>query len=122
MGRNHMDAHLAYFSTITSSKKNEDILFKLHSDSLYSLSIIEEGDETSYEDFEVREGDDLGCLGYYIGECTSNIPGDFAINELLRGINRNRSIQDLAIHDDRGDKMLEKLSGFLRKKQEHLLP
>ena len=103
-------------------EKNKDILLRLQSDSLYSLSITEEGDETALEDFEVREGDDLGCLGYHIGKCTSldtlyirHIPGDIEINGLLRGINRNRSIQDLVIHDDRGDEMLGKLSGFLRK-------
>ena len=107
-------------SSITSSKRNRDILLWLQYDSLDALSIVEEGDQTNYEDFEVREGDDLGMLGYYIGQCASltslyikNFPGNAdQINEFLRGLNRNRSIQELAIEADLGGEMLEKLSGF----------
>lgn len=63
---------------------------------------------TLFEDFKVRDGDDLGWLGYFIGQCTSlhtlhiklgltlSIPSE-EINDLLQGINRSRSISRLEL-------------------------
>ena len=105
---------------ITSSKQNEDILWELDSNTIHELSIVTEDDVTAFEDFQVRESDNLLWLGYFIGKCTSltnldikNFPGDAdRINEFLRGLNCNRSIQILTIENDRGVEMLEKLSTF----------
>lgn len=103
-----MDIAPDFLEEITSSEKNEDILLRLRSDSLYSLSIIEEDDVTLFEDFKVRDGDDLGWPGYFIGQCTSlhtlhiklgltlSIPSE-EINDLLQGINRSRSISRLEL-------------------------
>ncbi len=105
---------------ITSSEKNKDILCGLDSNQIYELAIVEGDVGTAFEDFQVREGDDLGWLGHFIGQCTSlttleiwDFPGDAdQINKFIEGLNHNRSIRALRIDHDRGDEMLEKLSNF----------
>ena len=90
---------------ITSSEKNKDILCWLDSNQIYELAIVEGDVGTAFEDFQVREGDDLGWLGHFIGQCESltnlcikNFHGDAdQIDKFLEGLNRNRSIQILTI-------------------------
>ena len=119
--REHLGADFAY--KITSSRKNADVIWGLDSNYIHDLSIVAEDDETIRNGcFKVREGDDMGWLGRFIGQCTSLLSlyiGDFPvdadqINKFLEGLNRNRSIQLLEIGHDRGDEMLEKLSSFFR--------
>ena len=119
--REHLGADFAY--KITSSRKNADVIWGLDSNYIHDLSIVAEDDETiRNECFKVgEEGDDMGWLGRFIGQCTSlfslyigNFPADAdQRNKFLEGLNRNRSIQILTIGHHRGvDEMLEKLSSF----------
>ena len=108
---------------ITSSRQNEEIIWRLDSNHIHALAIVDEDDpsfSTYFDDFEVREGDDLGWLGCFVGQCASltnlcikNFHGDAdQIDKFLEGLNRNRSIQILTIEHDRGVEMLEGLSSF----------
>eukprot|EP00985_Skeletonema_marinoi_P032008 scaffold37999_cov214-Skeletonema_marinoi.AAC.3 len=66
--------------------------------------------EDDVAQFIVREGDDLGWLGYFIGKSQhlrmlsfASLPeGMGQIDELIRGISCNRSIQRLCIDADLG--------------------
>eukprot|EP00985_Skeletonema_marinoi_P018523 scaffold10369_cov211-Skeletonema_marinoi.AAC.4 len=109
-----------FVKNITSSEGNEDIIWGLRCGRVDELSIGEEDDKSDCLNFTVREGDDLGWLGYYIGNSTAletlhinDMPGDVdQIDDFLGGLNRNRSIQELWIHnDDLGDDISEKLIG-----------
>jgi hypothetical protein len=111
---------------ITSSKRNKKILRRLRDDDL-DILCIGEGHTIGYSEFIVRGGnckggDDLGWLGFYIGKCGMleelhivDMPGDEAqIDEFLRGLNRNRSLQVLSIEIDLGDTITERLVDFFR--------
>jgi len=126
MGRDYdklaRDCNLSkrFLKNITSSERNENILRWLRDDDLYALS-IGEGD-TDYSEFIVREGDDLGWLGFYIGKCRTlealhifDMPGDIdQINEFLRELSRNQSLQELCINTDLVDAITEKFGEFFR--------
>ncbi len=91
---------------ITSNTWNASILARLRDNdpSLTSVYIDPHIMDTA---FIVSEGDDLGWLGYFVGKneqleglSISNFPNNFNlknIDEFLRGLGRNRSIQNLHI-------------------------
>ncbi|KAK1735746.1 leucine-rich repeat protein [Skeletonema marinoi] len=91
---------------ITSSERNKNIIQKLrngdsHFQSLYILEEERNGDD---EEFIVQQSDDLGWLGYFIGESKTlrllyiscNPPPPIG---LLQGICRNQSIQSLEVEN-----------------------
>ena len=76
-------------------------------------------------DFVVRDGDDMGWLGYFIGRNTklqelfiwSRLEGnsDYSrIDALTQGISLNKSIQKLEISTEFGDLFLQRLGPFFR--------
>ncbi len=60
--------------SITSSERNELILEKLRNNdaSFKEMSIVgtDYDESKTDDDFDVQEGDDLGWLGYFIGQST----------------------------------------------------
>jgi len=106
---------------ITSDEDNADILERLR-DNDPDFTHISIGEEyTDERDFVVREGDDLGWLGYFVGrskelECLkiSDLPDSLNIDSFLRGIGHNRSIESLAISIDLGEESFQTLVPFLR--------
>ncbi len=114
---------------ITSSENNANILRALRDeepdnccDEIYLLTGSEIDDVISCE-FVVREGDDLGWLGYFIGESKylewlviMSLPDPEnreGIDELIEGIARNRSIQNLHAASNFWDHGLESLGQFI---------
>eukprot|EP00984_Skeletonema_dohrnii_P013956 scaffold5839_cov103-Skeletonema_dohrnii-CCMP3373.AAC.6 len=95
---------------ITSDEDNADILERLR-DNDPDFTHISIRDEFIDEgDFVVREGDDLGWLGYFVGRSKEleglyidNFPDNLKIDSFLRGLRHNRSIQNLSISIDLGD-------------------
>jgi len=95
---------------ITSSQQNADILARLRGNdprftNIYIAETVEDGG-----DFIVREGDDLGWLGYFVGRnkqvkvlCIENFPEHLNIDAFLKGLGHNRSIQCLHISLNLGD-------------------
>jgi Ran GTPase-activating protein (RanGAP) involved in mRNA processing and transport len=109
---------------ITSSEKNADILRMLRDgDPNWSKKLFivnEENDDGLMNDFVVREGDDFGWLGYFIGKSEvveelyiHNLPeaGD-GINSFFEGMSQNRSLKDLYIRDDIGVDGWSRLGSF----------
>ena len=92
---------------ITSSERNADILRKLlDGDSDFTLLyVLDEAMDDDYMEFIVEGGDDLGWLGYLIGQ--NDVLQELFINcrmpvqndAFIGGISRNRSIEDLVMHD-----------------------
>jgi len=110
---------------ITSTEHNVYILRQLRDGDPnwnQKLYILEEEIDGDIEEFIVREGDDLGWLGYFIG--TSEVLQELIINYLpedgeqidafMRGITHNQSIQELIMYTDLGDQGFEHLGSFLR--------
>eukprot|EP00984_Skeletonema_dohrnii_P013646 scaffold5664_cov94-Skeletonema_dohrnii-CCMP3373.AAC.2 len=96
---------------ITSSNHNADILERLR-DNDPDFTHISIDDVLQDEgDFVVREGDDLGWLGYFVGRSNELdldisdllFPNNLNIDSFLRGLGHNRSIQTLGISTDIGD-------------------
>lgn len=96
---------------ITSSERNKSIIQKLrdgNSDFKDSLYILDEPMEDDDCEFIVQQSDDLGWLGYFIGE-NKRLGGLFIKcylppgTSFIEGICRNRSIQSLHIECDIGD-------------------
>ena len=95
---------------ITSDEDNANLLASLRDnrDGLFFIDTEGEGN-----DFVVREGDHLGWLGYFVGRSQKletlyiidfdYFPDNVILNEFLRGVGRNRSIQDLTIGIDLGE-------------------
>ena len=106
---------------ITSSQKNADILAKLRNNDpgldYFSIAAHDDAGE-----FVVREGDHLGWVGYFAGRNekiatlyidTDNDPGEnINLNDFLRGVGRNRSIQDLHITSDLRESFLSLIPFF----------
>ena len=95
---------------ITSSQQNKDILQKLRDGDpeFRTLCILDESmDDDADDEFIVEEEDDLGWLGYFIGE--SNTLKDLLVKcfmtgtSLIEGICRNRTIESLDIECDIGN-------------------
>ena len=86
---------------ITSCAQNRKILHRIRNNdpSLTYLDISEEDGEHVYI---VREGDDLGWLGYFIGEnetlnylCIYFLPPQKKVENFFIGLQRNKSIKDI---------------------------
>ncbi|KAK1734041.1 leucine-rich repeat protein [Skeletonema marinoi] len=106
---------------ITSSQQNADILERLRDNDPYFTSIFI-SDESDYDEngFVVREGDNLGWLGYFVGRSKQleglyidNFPDNLNIDAFLRGLGYNRSIESLTIYTDLG-RSFKSLVPFLR--------
>ncbi|KAK1737723.1 leucine-rich repeat protein [Skeletonema marinoi] len=96
---------------ITSSERNKSIMQKLrdgNSDFKDSLYILDEPMEDDDCEFIVQQSDDLGWLGYFVGE-NKRLGGLFIKcylppgTSFVEGFCRNRSIQFLDIECDIGD-------------------
>jgi Ran GTPase-activating protein (RanGAP) involved in mRNA processing and transport len=112
---NYYDAHAHNIDLeqITSDHHNAIILQKLRDNDpeLTDLSIDQNVDDDPSIEFAVREGDDLGWLGYFLGGCTTLT--ELYIRYLsqekwrtlafIRELVSNRSIQRLAISTDLGE-------------------
>jgi len=104
---------------ITSSERNKNIIQKLRDgDSEFtSLYILDDDRNGEDDEFIVLEGDDLGWLGYFIGESKTlkllrlscNPPPPIG---LLEGICRNRSIQSLEVKNEIADTTFLHLTPF----------
>ena len=110
---------------ITSCERNANILRKIRDgDPNWNKKLFivnEEEDDGEKEDFVVREGDDLGWLGYFIG-CSEVIEylyicylpeGGDEINSFFEGMSQNRSIEELEMHSWIGDDSWISLGSFL---------
>ena len=109
---------------ITSDEYNAAILRKLSDGAPCFTSIfLTSGIDEDY-DFVVRDGDDMGWLGYFIGRNTqlqelciwSGLEGnsDHRLDALTQGISLNKSIQKLEICTESGDAVLQRLGPFFR--------
>eukprot|EP00986_Skeletonema_menzelii_P006059 scaffold2288_cov131-Skeletonema_menzelii.AAC.5 len=105
---------------ITSDGWNADILASLRdNDSVVGyISITTSHDDVG--DFVVREGDDLGWLGYFVGRSKQletlfidSFPENINIDAFVRGLGHNRSIQTLEIGIDLGERF-RSLFPFMR--------
>ena len=96
--------------SITSSEQNKLILEQLrNNDDEFKFLGIVGGDYDDWiddDDFEVKQGDNVGWLGYFIGKSKrleslwiSHLPGD---DSFRQGLAQNQSIQKLFICDDLG--------------------
>ena len=103
-------AHDVNLEDITSSEQNKDILQKLRDgDSEFTgFYIIADEHYGADDEFYVVEGqDDLGWLGYFIGE--SKILKDLLVrinvtgHSFIEGVCRNQSIESLSIERDVGN-------------------
>jgi len=107
---------------ITSSQQNKNILERLRNDDPYFtyIYIAETVDDDDESDFVIREGDDLGWLGYFVGRskqleglCIEYFPDNLNIDAFFGGLGHNRSIQELYIYTDISDSF-KSLGPFLR--------
>eukprot|EP00984_Skeletonema_dohrnii_P023205 scaffold12278_cov104-Skeletonema_dohrnii-CCMP3373.AAC.5 len=105
---------------ITSSERNKNIMQKLrcYGDSEFtSLYILEEENNGDDDEFIVQQSDDLGWLGYFIGQnrrleflrLSCDPPPPIG---LLEGICRNRSIQTLEVKNTITDTTFLHLTPF----------
>jgi len=115
---------------ITSSAHNAEILRGLRDgettwaakclDICKEFEHDEEDEEEQQEGFVIREGDDCGWLGYFIGRnkhvqhlCIYSISEE-QIRVLMKGVKHNRSIQYFDISDGiRGDAIIDSLAPFI---------
>ncbi len=97
---------------ITSDEYNAGILAMLRDNDPTFTSILISIDDEGDFSFQVREGDDLGWLGYFLGKNDQvkrlymDFPNDFNlkhIDEFFRGLGRNRSIEMLYIGRSLGE-------------------
>ena len=94
---------------ITSSERNKDILQKLRDgDSEFTgLCILDVPFDDDEDQFIVEGEDDLGWLGYFIGESmilkSLLVKSDMTGTSFIEGICRNRSIESLDIEDNVGN-------------------
>eukprot|EP00985_Skeletonema_marinoi_P014345 scaffold7266_cov121-Skeletonema_marinoi.AAC.7 len=105
---------------ITSSQQNADILAMLRDNDpdIRYISITDEMYDGS--DFAVREGDELGWLGYFVGRSKQvkelyiyYFPDNLKMDSFFGGLGHNRSIQKLYIYTDLGES-LQSLGPLLR--------
>ena len=108
--------------SITSTEDNALILEKLRNNdrSLYTLGIVggDNEDEPEDFDFDVQEGDDVGWLGYFIGQSIwleslsiCYLPVDKSFSHCLA---LNQSIQKLYIWKDIGKAGFQTLAPFFQ--------
>jgi hypothetical protein len=116
---------------ITSSKQNAEVLRKLRDNDQnwgwgYRTALYITGDEDAVDEenvFIVREEDDLGWLGYFIGRNQSvhDLTIDFLpqddqrVDAFIEGVNCNRSLREFSILADRDIGIsLQNLCSFFR--------
>lgn len=112
---------------ITSSMHNANILRALRDDNYrdeIGLYSSEEGIEDEDADFVLRDGDDLGWVGYFIGKskyletlAIISLPEAEErerIDELMEGVTRNKSITQLLIGPGLGDAGYQELGRLFR--------
>ena len=90
---------------VTSCSRNRALLHRIKNNDpgLTHLFILDESEDE--EDFIVREGDDLGWLGYFIGRnetleylSVRDLPGDREhVEKFFFGVQRNKSIEAVGI-------------------------
>ena len=108
--------------SITSSEQNKIILEQLrNNDDEFKFLGIVGGDYDDWiddDDFEVKQGDNVGWLGYFIGKSKrleslwiSHLPGDKSLGQ---GLAQNKSIQKLHIYADLGKAGFQSLAPFFR--------
>ena len=110
---------------ITSDEHNAYLLARLRDNNPYvdfpwfSIVTEREDDEEGYE-FLIREGDDLGWLGYFVGRSETfsilyinNFPDNINLDAFFVGLGHNRSIESLQIWGDLGESF-QGLIPFLR--------
>jgi len=111
------------YADITSCNGNARVLVRLRflRHSLKILRIADSNDDCDDDCFIVREGDDLGWLGCFIGK--SNNLEELHLNSwgrgenieaLIEGINRNRSIGSIHVSTDLGGASFRNLTPFFR--------
>jgi hypothetical protein len=112
---------------ITSSEKNANILRALRAGWNYRRQInlfveVIDQEEDNCLNFFIRDGDDLGWLGYFIGRSEyletlgiENLPEDTErIDALIEGIVRNKSIQNLFIGPTPLQDFIDPVAQFIR--------
>ncbi len=112
---------------ITSCEGNANILRMLRDGDpnwnkfLYIMNEEQGGEVDPDEEFAVREGDDMGWLGYFIGRSEViedlqilHLPeGGNQINRFLEGMSRNLSLKTLRVANDIGFDGWSRLGNFL---------
>ena len=95
---------------ITSDEDNADVLARLLDNKSYCIYLSIATEREDDFDFVVREGDDLGWLGYFVGRSQrleslfiDNIPENINLDAFFKGLQLNRSIQELHISTDLGE-------------------
>ena len=126
---NYYEAHAQtiILDTITSSYENARILRRLRRNdpSFTTLGIANSDNEYAVDDddYLVDRGDDLGWLGYFVGQSntlqslylsTKMIDNVIRFGVFIEGLNRNRSIETLYICADLGSEYFRKMSDFFR--------
>jgi Ran GTPase-activating protein (RanGAP) involved in mRNA processing and transport len=112
---------------ITSNEDNAEILEKLRDDDATLKWITFISDRGGDFDFVIREGDDLGWLGYFLGKskqlkeiCISDLPEKREqIDELIDGLTRNQSIEKLQFWCHKPLKELGPSAAFRNKPKLH---
>ena len=113
---------------VTSCRHNRALLHRIKNNDpgLTSLTIVRDGmvnGEGGYddEDFIVREGDDLGWLGYFLGHSNENIehveiyhlPADKGrVDEMFEGLQKNKTISSFQITGEGEDFLHEGFSAI----------
>ena len=108
--------------SITSSKDNAFILEKLrNNDNKFKMMSIVGADfeePRTDDEFEVKQSDDLGWLGHFIGKSKRleslfvyHLPGDKSLGQ---GLAQNQSIQELRLFEDLGVAGLQTLAHFFQ--------
>ena len=108
-------ANVVNLRDITSSEKNANHLRALRDELCKKLSLSLDYDIREY-DFVIREGDDLGWLGYFLGRSSRieaitilSLPENRErIDALIEGITRNQSINRLRFATDDGYQSFER--------------
>jgi Ran GTPase-activating protein (RanGAP) involved in mRNA processing and transport len=128
---NYYEAHAKTISTIldkiTSSDNNADIIQRLR-DNDPTFDYLQISGDNDYNDenydFSINEGDNLGWLGYYVGNSHTlkhlwieSLPETIGVNRFgafIEGLNRNRSIETLYIGADLGSASFRQMGDFFR--------
>ena len=126
---NYYEAHAQTINLdkIASSGGNATILQQLRDNdpNFTTLGIANSDNEYAVDDddYLVDRGDDLGWLGYFVGQSntlqslylsTKMIDNVIRFGVFIEGLNRNRSIETLYICADLGSEYFRKMSDFFR--------
>ena len=114
-------ARAVNLESITSSEHNKLILEQLRNndDEFKEMGIVRDDfDWPDENDFIVRDNDNSGWLGHFIGKSTrletlhvDHLPGD---DSFRQGLAQNQSIQKLYVYSDLGGAGFQTLASFLR--------